>query len=77
MMGRTAILVIDMLNDFVDKDGALYVQGAEKLIPNIQKLIKHFDNVIFVCDEHDQDDIEFKTWPVHAVFGTNGAKLIR
>ena len=30
---ETCLIVIDMLNDFVRKDGALVVQNAEGLIP--------------------------------------------
>ena len=80
-MGRTALLVADMLNDFIDPQGSLYVgeQGRE-IIPFIQKKIAEVrtqgDLVIFVCDTHAPDDPEFKYFAPHAVQGAWGAQII-
>ncbi|MEE8401424.1 MAG: isochorismatase family cysteine hydrolase, partial [Candidatus Hydrothermarchaeaceae archaeon] len=75
-----ALLVIDMLNDFVNEDGALPVPDARTLVPSINREIKkcreEASPIIFVCDAHDKDDREFLTWPKHAVDGTEGAKII-
>ena len=76
-----ALLVIDMLNDFINEDGALPVKGARRIIPEINKRIKEFrergEPIIFICDAHDEDDKEFKIWPRHAVKGSYGAKVIK
>jgi nicotinamidase-related amidase len=49
MNNRYAILVIDMLNDFIN--GKLRLEGVEKIIPNIQNLLefarKHNIPIIF------------------------------
>jgi nicotinamidase-related amidase len=36
---ETCLIVVDMLNDFVRKDGALVVQTAEELIPFQQQIL--------------------------------------
>lgn len=77
---KTAIIVVDMLNDFVRPDGALPVPGAEKLIPNQQKLLNKARDkglfVVYVADHHMPDDEEFEVWGAHAVEGTEGAQVI-
>jgi nicotinamidase/pyrazinamidase len=32
--------------------------------------------VIFVCDSHEEDDLEFEMFPVHCVKGTREAEII-
>lgn len=75
-----AILVVDMLNDFVLPDGALSVPGAQEIIPNIQRELQKArqegQTVIYVCDAHDPDDIEFQRYPAHALEGDFGAEII-
>ena len=76
-----AILVIDMLKDFIEKNGALYCGiTARKIIPFIKTKIKnaHRTNtlVIYVCDSHKEDDLEFKMFPKHCIEGTTGAEII-
>lgn len=76
-----ALLVIDMLNDFILPDGKLYCgpQG-EAIVPFIQEKIAAFREagqlVIFICDRHDEDDLEFLRFPQHCTIGTAGAEVI-
>ncbi len=74
-----ALLIIDMINDFVEEKGALFVEGAKNLIPNINEKIKKFREegglIIFVCDAHSEDDKEFEVWGKHAVKGTWGSEI--
>lgn len=75
----SAILVIDMINDFVS--GVVGNERAEKIVPNIRRLLSYARDeglpVIYVTDAHlPQDDREFDIWPSHAVEGTEGAKII-
>lgn len=70
-----------MLNDFFLKDGALYCGDASrKIIPfvkeKIDKFHKNEDLVVFLCDSHDENDLEFKMFPKHSVAGTKGAQII-
>lgn len=74
-----ALIVIDMLNDFVT--GSLKCIRAKKIIPNIKSLIeiarKNNIPVIYVNDAHfPKIDAEFEVWGSHAVKGTRGGKVI-
>lgn len=76
---RFAILVIDMLNDFVH--GKLKCERAMRIIPNIKRLLddaRQQGIPIFYCtDEHlSLDAHELKLWGPHAMKGTEGAKII-
>jgi nicotinamidase/pyrazinamidase len=67
---------IDTQIDFVYPAGALYVPGAERLIPVWASLNRHaMDSGIpllsSVC-AHTEDDEEFREWPPHCVAGTKG-----
>ena len=76
----TALLIVDMQNDFVRKEGKLYVPTAEATIPAIKKLIdnarKNNVLVIYTQDWHMKDDPEFKIWGEHALAGTWGAEIV-
>lgn len=76
----TAILVIDMLNDFVLKGAPLEVPRARQIIPAIKKRLtraaREHVPVIYVCDKHRKEDPEFKAWPKHAVNGSAGSEII-
>lgn len=76
-----ALLVVDMLKGFLEPGHNLYCgDEARKIIPVVKRLIEeklsNGDRVIFVCDNHDQDDLEFKMFPVHCVRGTEEAEII-
>lgn len=78
---RKALLVIDMLKDFIYPEGALYCGSqGQALIPFIKEKIAAFrlagDRVIFICDRHETDDVEFKRFPAHCIAGTTGAEVI-
>jgi len=81
-MKKEALLIIDMLNDFVLSGAPLEVPETRNIIKNIQKEIRDAraagKPVIYVCDNHDVDDKEFGKfgWPAHAVIGTKGADVI-
>lgn len=79
---KRALLVIDMLNDFVKEGAPLEVPDTRKVIPSIKKEIqearKRGEPVVYVCDSHEPNDPEFKRfgWPAHAVKGTEGAMVV-
>lgn len=77
---RKALLVIDMLNDFVKKNGALPVPDAERIVEPLSKILQKFrekgQTVVYICDNHLPDDKEFEVWGAHAVRGTWGAEVI-
>lgn len=80
-MGRSALIVVDMLVDFIDKDGALYCgPTADKIVPFVRQKIEQAreggDLVIYAADSHRPDDKEFEMFPKHCVKGTPGAQVI-
>ena len=80
-MDKVALLVTDMLNDFIDPHGALYVGPPGRgIIPYVAKRAEEIRAgggvVIFVCDAHAPDDREFMQFQPHAVHGTWGSEII-
>lgn len=71
---------VDVQRDFMLKGGALYVEGAEKIIPNIRKLTDaaRRNQVLLISsgDFHAPNDPEFQQFPPHCVKGTPGADLL-
>lgn len=77
-MSNRALLIVDVVNDFMHPNGSMYIKGAERILPYINNLYKDFESTndpIFICkDSHKEKDPEFKLWPKHCVRGTWGAK---
>ena len=76
---KTAILVVDMLNDFVT--GALKCDRGLAIVPATARLLdgarKAGVPVVFCNDAHIKGiDREFEVWGEHAVAGTKGAEVI-
>lgn len=73
---KTVFLDIDTQMDFLYPAGALYVPGAEKLIPALGQLTQHAAAnripLVSTTDAHSENDPEFKVWPPHCVAGTAG-----
>ncbi|MHA1208680.1 MAG: cysteine hydrolase family protein [Candidatus Freyarchaeota archaeon] len=77
---KPAIVVIDMLNDFILEGAPLEVPKGREIIEPIKRLIEQGRKknipIIYVADSHDPDDREFEIWPPHAVKNTKGAEVI-
>ncbi len=76
---KTGLVVVDMLNDFVD--GVLANPAAAGIVRPLQALVtaaRDRDDwvVIFSNDAHKPGDLEFKVFGEHAVAGTPGAAVI-
>ncbi len=73
-----AVLVIDMLNDFVT--GKLRCERADRIIPRLQTFLvearKAGVPVIYSGDAHLKEDFELRIWGEHAMKGTKGAEVI-
>ncbi|HEV8240004.1 MAG TPA: isochorismatase family protein [Thermoanaerobaculia bacterium] len=80
---HTALIVVDMQNDFADPGGALYVRGGEEVLPvanvEIAKARAAGALVVYTQDWHPPSTPHFAkdggTWPVHCVRDTWGAEL--
>ena len=79
-MGHSALLVVDVQNDFCP-GGALPVPNGDRVIPVLNALAAQFAEVglpVFASrDWHPPDTTHFKSrggpWPPHCVAGTPGA----
>jgi nicotinamidase/pyrazinamidase len=71
---NTVFVDVDTQIDFLFPAGALYVPGAEKIIPVVAALNRHAaqtgSTVLSTMDAHAEDDAEFAAWPPHCVAGT-------
>ena len=80
---RTALVVVDLQNDFADPSGSLAVAGAEAIIPAVNAEVRAASAagafVVATQDWHPESTPHFAKdggiWPVHCVGGTWGAEL--
>ncbi|MFC1698101.1 cysteine hydrolase family protein [Nanoarchaeota archaeon] len=76
-----ALLIVDMLNDFVNPDGNLPVAGAPELVENINQIRQAAYEkdmlVVYANDAHAENDPEFEVWPPHCVKGEYGAEVFK
>ena len=80
-MSKKALIIVDMLNDFVDEAGALYCgETARAIVPFVKERLltsrRNGDLVIFLKDSHDESDKEFERFPKHCVEDTRGSEII-
>ncbi|MDD2219281.1 MAG: cysteine hydrolase [Desulfoplanes sp.] len=79
---KQALLIIDMLNDFVLEQGALEVPRTRAILSAVKQKLWEFRSrkqpVLYICDAHEPDDKEFERmgWPPHALAGTPGARVV-
>ena len=82
---RTALIVVDVQNDFADPKDALYVRDGEQVIEvinqEVERAVSSGALVVYTQDWHNEVAPHFSEhggqWPVHAVQGTWGAALHR
>ena len=75
-----ALIVVDMLNDFVTGTLANEVR-AMQIVPSIKRMIDHARRdedwlIVYANDAHRTDDREIAIWGRHAMAGTHGAQVI-
>jgi len=77
---RSALVVVDMQNDFVKEGGSLVVPTAAATIPRIAHLLGLARDsrmrVVFSQDTHDEGDPEWRIWGVHARRGSWGWRIV-
>ncbi len=79
----SALLVVDVQNDFADPEGSLYVKGGEQVVEAVNREIERARAtgalVVYTQDWHPESTPHFEkdggVWPVHCVAGTWGAEL--
>lgn len=78
---ETALVVVDVQNDFADPSGNLYVRGGEGVVPVVNSEIARARSagarVVYTADWHPETTPHFAKdggiWPVHCVGDTWGA----
>jgi nicotinamidase/pyrazinamidase len=79
-MKNIFFLDIDTQRDFMLPSGALYVPGAERIIPKLHKLFdfarKNEISVLSSADAHRTNDPEFQQFPPHCIQGTEGQRKL-
>jgi nicotinamidase-related amidase len=87
MHSHSAVLVIDMANDFVypggtiaDAGGPEYQKRAQAIIPPLARLLSAARGagitVIYATDAHTLKDKELRKWPPHSMAGTHQAEIV-
>src|SRR2546428_716970 len=76
----TALIVVDMQNDFVKPGGALVVEQAKGTMSAIQRLLALARRsgmvVLYTQDTHDPGDPEFPIWGQHVLRGSWGWQIV-
>jgi nicotinamidase/pyrazinamidase len=80
---RTALVVVDLQNDFADPAGGLSVAGSDAIVPLVNAHVREATEsgalVVATQDWHPESTPHFAKdggiWPVHCVGGTWGAEL--
>ena len=86
-LSKSAVVVIDLANDFVyaggviaDAGGPVYQAMAQAVIPPLQRLLaaarRAGVTVVYATDAHTPADSELKKWPPHAMRGTKLAAIV-
>jgi ureidoacrylate peracid hydrolase len=80
---RTAVLIVDMLNEFCKPSGAMVLPGYELLVPPQRRLIEAARRarcpILFIVDGHRanvRQDREFLKRTPHCLEGSWGARVI-
>ena len=80
---RSALVVVDLQNDFADPAGGLSVTNGEAIVPTVNAHVREASEegalVVATQDWHPESTPHFAKdggiWPVHCVAGTWGAEL--
>lgn len=71
---------VDTQRDFMEKEGKLYIQGAEEIYDSLTRLTKLAKDcnitVVNTADYHNFDSKEFSIFPAHCIIATDGAEFI-
>jgi nicotinamidase/pyrazinamidase len=80
---HTALIVVDVQNDFADPSGSLYVKGGEHVVAlinaEVARALAAGSLVVYTRDWHPESTPHFQkdggVWPVHCVMNSWGAEF--
>lgn len=77
---RTAVVVVDMINEFLEDGGLMVLASGRVLYQPIQQLVDAAHaagaKVVWLRDEHEAGDPEFRKRIVHCLAGTWGPQIV-
>lgn len=77
---RSAVVVVDMQNDFVRQEGSLVTPAAKDTLPYITDLVETARQagvkIVYTQDTAFPGDREFEIWPQHCLEGTWGWEIV-
>ncbi|MBN2008557.1 cysteine hydrolase [candidate division KSB1 bacterium] len=77
---KTALVIVDMQNDFIKPGGSLVVESAAETIPHNQRLLKLARakgvHIVYTQDTQIENDPEFDIWPQHCVSYSWGWQIV-
>lgn len=81
-VSKSALLVVDMVNDHLKPGSALEVPRAREIVPSLKARIAQARAegipVVYVVDQHEADDTDMDFvdgWGAHNIAGTSGAEV--
>lgn len=76
---KKGLIIVDMINGFVN-EGSLADPYIKTIIEENVRIAKEFiennDAIIAFKDVHEEDSLEFNSFPVHCLKGTNETELV-
>jgi nicotinamidase-related amidase len=77
---KTAMVIVDMQNDFVEPGGSLVVPAAKASVTNICSLLEQARitgaKIAYTQDTTFPGDREFEIWPEHCLVNTHGWQIV-
>ena len=77
---KSALIIVDMQNDFVKEGGKLMVPAASETIVPIRQLLEKCRKadmpVVYTQDTQYEGDLEFEIWSEHCLYKTQGWEII-
>jgi len=77
---KTALIIVDMQNDFVEPDGSLVVPAAKASVTHIRSLLERAraagTRIAYTQDTAFPGDREFEIWPEHCLVNTHGWLIV-
>ncbi len=78
---QKALLVIDMLKDFLEESGSLYMgETAAEIRKNVAARVEQWrrsgDPLFYIIDRHIPGDAEFDMFPPHCLAGEQGGEIV-
>ena len=72
---KELLFVVDMVNGFV-KEGSMHDAKIMDIVEVIQKECEAHEDRLFIADTHEEEAMEFRSFPPHCIKGTSESEII-